>query len=153
MSITILTLFRKLIIVQWHLISRWNTIISADLDRSLVFLQHIIFTIYVHTSGQMITQPPVSITAALGTNATFTCHGNAQVFWNISGTQITLPDQLPIFARASIYTSVPTSRFSELIVTATAENNFTRTIQCLVALGAIDAPVESEIVRLFVYGE
>ena len=104
---------------------------------------------YVYTTGQMITQPPVSTTAALGTNATFACHGDAQVFWKITGTSITSADQLPIFAREKIYASLPTPRFSELIMTATAENNFTRTIQCLVTLGYVDTPVESEIV----YGE
>ena len=101
----------------------------------------------------MITQLPVSTAAALDMNATFTCGGDDIVTWEVIGTRITSADQLPIFAREKIYASLPTPRFSELIVTATAENNFTRTIKCLVTLGTIDTPAESEIVRLFVYGE
>ena len=110
---------------------------------------------HIHTPspGQMITQPPVSTTAALGTNATFTCRGDAEVFWSISGTQAVTPEVVPLFAQEQIYIPLPTQSYSELIITATADNNFTRPIRCLVALSSIDPPVQSEIVHLLVYGE
>ena len=104
-------------------------------------------------AGQMITQPPVSTTAALGTNATFTCRGDALVFWSISGTQLITSELVSLFAQEQIYVPLPTLSYSELIMTGTADNNFTRPIRCLVALSSIDPPVPSEMVYLLVYGE
>lgn len=101
----------------------------------------------------MITQPPVSVTAALGTNATFTCHGNGLVVWRISGTEAVTSELVSLFAQEQVYVPLPTQGSSELIMTATNSNNFTREIRCVVALSSIDPPVESEIVHLLVYGE
>ena len=102
----------------------------------------------------MITQPPVSTTAALGTNATFSCHGDGKVSWKINNTQANTPELVPQFAQENIYVPLPLQGSSELIITATADNNFTRLIQCNVALDSIPAQaVDSEIVHLLVYGE
>ena len=101
----------------------------------------------------MITHPPESITATLGTNATFTCHGNGQVFWEISDVQVVSAQPVQTFVQAQIYVPLPIQGFSELIMTVTAHNNITL-IQCLVATSnLINPPVESEIVHLLVYGE
>ena len=112
---------------------------------------------HIHTRtpspGQMITQPPVSTTAALGTNATFSCHGDGLVFWSISGTQTITSELVSLFAEEQIYAPLPNQGSSELIITATADNNFTQTIQCLVSLSSLDSPMGSDIVRLLVYGE
>ena len=101
----------------------------------------------------MIIQPPVSTTAALGTNATFTCHGDGKVFWGISGTQVTTSERVSLFAEEQIYVPIPNESFTELIMTATVDNNFTHEIQCLVAISIVDMPVTSEIIHLLVYGE
>ena len=60
---------------------------------------------HTHTqhTGQMITQPPVSTTAALGTNATFSCRGIGRVLWLINGTQVKSASQPPVFAKAQIF--------------------------------------------------
>ena len=61
---------------------------------------------------------------------------------------------MPTFAQEKIYVPLPTQSVSQLIVTATEMNNFTRTIQCLVDPGNVAEQLdESEIVRLLVYGE
>ena len=43
----------------------------------------------------MMTQPPVSTTAALGANATFSCRGTGGVLWQINGTQVQAASQVP----------------------------------------------------------
>ena len=113
----------------------------------------ILYHTHTHTTGQMIIKPPVNATAALGTNATFTCRGDAQVYWKITGTQAITQELVSLFAKEQVYVPLHEQGFSELIITATEGNNFTRTIQCLVASSITSEPVESEMVRLLVYGE
>ena len=100
----------------------------------------------------MITQPPVNTTAALGTNATFSCHAKGEVFWEVSGTQIVEANKMSSFATVGVYAPLPMNDFSELIVTATRDNNVTRKIKCIVSLGLVMTN-GSEAVRLLVYGE
>ena len=104
----------------------------------------------------MITQAPEKVTAALGTNATFSCRGNGEVFWEIDGRQVTTDSQAVqlVFAEAGVYVPLPTPSVSELIMTATEMNNFTRTIRCVVDPGNVVVQAEkSELVRLTVFGE
>ena len=100
----------------------------------------------------MITQPPESTAAALGTNATFSCHGNGSVFWEINRTQVVTEDQVRALAQETQeYVPLPTSSFSLLIMTATVDKNFTREVICVVDH---DGEIEkSNPVRLLVYGE
>ena len=109
------------------------------------------------TAAQLIAVPPESATAALGTNATFTCRGNGDVFWEISGTQVQTEQLVQLFAVEKVYVPLPTPSISQLIMTATEMNNFTRTIQCLtvdpgVGVGPY-AYEKSDPVHLLVYGE
>ena len=106
------------------------------------------------TTAQLITQPPSDITAALGTNATFSCRGNGDIIWEIGGTQVQTELFVELFANEKVYVPLSTVSVSELIMTATEMNNFTRTIQCLVDPGiGVGEVVESDPVRLLVYGE
>ena len=58
------------------------------------------------------------------------------------------------FAQVDVFVPLPTPNFSELIVTGTLENNFTRPLQCVVALdNVLEANEESDAVYLLVYGE
>ena len=96
----------------------------------------------------------MNTTAAQGTNATFFCRGDGDVFWEITGTQVRTEALVQLFAEAKVYVPLSTPSFSQLIVTATEMNNFTRTIQCLVDSGNVAVPPEeSDPVRLFIYGE
>ena len=53
-----------------------------------------------------------------------------------------------------MYVPLPTPSFSQLIMTATEMNNFTRAIRCNVDPGITVGPVEeSDPVNLLVYGE
>ena len=99
----------------------------------------------------MITQPPVSTTAAPGTNATFSCRGTGSVLWQINGTQVRNASQLPIFESVLVYVPLPSDGFSELIVTAT---NTSLVIICVVesGIGMGDA-VRSDAVQLLVNGK
>ena len=102
----------------------------------------------------MITQPPSDTTAALGTNATFSCRGNGDIIWEIDNTQVRIAHFVELFADEKVYVPLPTPSVSELIMTATEMNNVTRTIQCLVDPGiGVGEVVESDPVRLLVYGE
>ena len=104
-------------------------------------------------AAQLITKPPDNITAALGTNATFSCRGNGDVFWEINGTQVHTEQQVQLFAQEKVYVPPPTPSVSQLIMTATEMNNFTRAIQCLVDPGVGVGPLEeSDPVYLYVYG-
>ena len=100
----------------------------------------------------MITQPPVSTTAALDTNATFSCHGIGRVLWQINSTQVQDAGQVPGFANVQVFVPPPRDNFSELIVTATGETNATLMIICQVhpfrGVGKAD---RSEPVQLLVY--
>ena len=110
--------------------------------------------IKMHSIVQMITQPPESTTVALGTNATFSCRGIGSVLWQINGTQVQAAGQVPVFASAQVFVPLPRDNFSELIVTATRETNATLMIICAVnPFSGVEAPVESDLVQLFVYGE
>ena len=98
----------------------------------------------------MITQPPESTTAALGTNATFSCRGNGEIIWEIDGTQVLTEQHVQLFSCEKVYVPLPTPSVSELIMTASEMNNFTRTIRCLVDPGIRVGLVEkSDPVYLF----
>ena len=102
----------------------------------------------------MITQPPEKVTAALGTNATFSCRGNRDIIWEIDGTHVLTELLVQSFADVGVYVPLPTPSVSELIMTATEMNNFTRTILCLVDPGNVVGQVEeSDPVHLTVFGE
>ena len=102
----------------------------------------------------LITQPPESATAALNTNATFTCRGNGDVLWEINNTQIRTDREVRLFAEVKVFAPLPKGNVSELIVTATPANNDTRAIRCLVEeSGSVMQPQDSNIVRLLVFGE
>ena len=88
----------------------------------------------------------------MSTNATFSCHGNGSVFWEINRTQVLTESQVREFAQGTQeYVPLPTSSFSLLIMTATVDTNITREIICVVDH---DGMIEkSNPVRLLVYGE
>ena len=101
----------------------------------------------------MITQPPVSITAALGTNATFSCRGSGKILWQINGTQIRVGYQVTNFASIQVFVPPPRDSSSELIVTATRETNVTLMIICAVDQGVgVGNLARSDPVQLLVYG-
>ena len=103
--------------------------------------------------AQMITQPPVSTTAALGTNATFSCRGTGSVLWQINGTQVQDASQVPNFESILVYVPLPRPSSSELIITAIGENNATLVIVCVVDPGiGMGDIVISNAVQLLVYG-
>ena len=104
-------------------------------------------------AAQLITKPPDNITAALGTNATFSCLGHGKVIWEVSGTQVHTEQHVHLFAEEKVYVPLPTPSVSQLIMTATEMNNFTWTIQCLVDPGVGVGQLEgSDPVYLYVYG-
>ena len=107
-----------------------------------------------HITAQLITQPPESATVALNTNATFSCSGNGEVLWEIINTQIIAPDQVQQFSGMKVFVPLPKPSFSELIVTATVDNNGTQMIKCLVDPGlAVGNLEESDTVQLLVFGK
>ena len=103
----------------------------------------------------MILNPPKNVTAALGTNATFSCRASGgHIVWEVAGTQIRDLSNQQSAAQAKIYAPLPTTNYSELIMTATSDNNVTRMIECIVGpLSGVDATASSELVRLLVYGK
>ena len=102
----------------------------------------------------MITQPPESATAALGTNATFSCRGTGSVLWQINGSQVQDASQLSLLASFKVFVPLPRQSFSELIVTATRATNATLEIICLVDPGVgMGDIVASDPVQLLVYGK
>ena len=105
-----------------------------------------------HTAQGLIIQPPVNTTAALGTNVTFSCHGNGSVLWKINGQQIRDAIQLPVFEMVRLYVPLPKEDYSELFIATTLENNATRLIQCIVEQGITGRIKMSETVTLLVYG-
>ena len=101
----------------------------------------------------MITQPPVSTTAALGANATFSCRGTGSVLWQINGTQVGDASRVPNFERILVYVPLPRPSSSELIVTATEVTNASLMIICVVDPGiGMGELVMSDAVQLLVYG-
>ena len=74
------------------------------------------------------------------------------MLWQINGTQVQAPGQVPIFASAQVFVPLPRDSFSELIITATRETNATLEIICAVYKG-VETPVDSDPVQLLVYGE
>ena len=101
----------------------------------------------------MITQPPVSTTAALGTNATFSCRGAGSVLWQINGTQVRDATQLQVFEDEQVFVPLPRDSSSELIVSATEVTNATLVIMCIVDPGiGMGDPSMSDAVQLLVYG-
>ena len=96
----------------------------------------------------MISEPPLSTTAALGTNATFSCHGTGTVMWQINGTQVHDASQVSFFENLQVFVPLPRPSSSELIITATEVTNATLFIICVVDPGL----VKSDAVRLLVYG-
>ena len=113
---------------------------------------HIHNTLY---TAQLIIQPPLNTTAALGTNATFSCRGNDNITWEISNTQIRDPNQVRKHAQYGIYAPLPKPNISELIITATNVTNFTISIICLVGSSnsLTSEIIRSEEVKLLAYGE
>ena len=103
----------------------------------------------------MITQPPKNVTAALSTNATFSCHASGgHIVWEVAGTQIRDLFNQQSAAQAKIYAPLPTMNYSELIMTATSANNVTRMIECIVGpLSGVGETASSELVRLTVFGK
>jgi hypothetical protein len=97
----------------------------------------------------------VSTTAALGTNATFSCRGTGSVLWQINGTQVRDASQVPAFASILlVYVPLPRDSSSELIVTATRETNASLMIICVVDPGiGMGNLVRSDPVQLLVYGK
>ena len=95
----------------------------------------------------------MSTTAALGTNATFSCRGTGNVLWRINGTQIRDASQVPVFENVQVYVPLPRDSSSELIVTATEVTNATLVIICVVDPGiGMEDPGMSDAVQLLVYG-
>ena len=94
----------------------------------------------------------MSTTAALGTNATFSCRGTGSVLWQINGTQVRHASQLPIFESMLVYVPLPSDGFSELIVTAT--NTSLVIYICVVDPGiGMGDVVKIDAVQLFVNGK
>ena len=103
----------------------------------------------------MILNPPKNVTAALGTNATFSCRGNGgHIIWEVAGIQIRHSPDQQLAAQDKIYAPLPTTNYSELIMTATLANNVTRMIECIVGpMSGVGETASSELVRLLVYGK
>ena len=101
----------------------------------------------------MITQLPKITTAALGTNATFSCRGTGSVLWQINGTQVGDASQQLVFESILVYVPLPRPSSSELIITATEVTNASLMIICAVdpGIGMGDILI-SDAVRLLVYG-
>ena len=106
-----------------------------------------------HYTAQMISQPPVSTTAALGTNATFSCRGTGSVLWQINGTQVRDAIQVLYIESVLVYVPLPRDSLSELIVTATEVTNASLVIICVVDPGiGMGDILTSDPVQLLVYG-
>ena len=71
-----------------------------------------------------ITQPLVDIMAPLGSNATFECRGNGDITWRVRGTLITAPGPIrDIFINAMVFVPIGDVGVSQLVVTATEDND------------------------------
>ena len=111
-----------------------------------------IYSPYIHACTAQFTQTPRSTTVALGRNATFYCRGNGDLVWEISGTQIRDPIQVVLFAQRKIYAPIHQPNSTQVIITATQDNNYTSVV-CLLGphLGTVDE--RSMDVRLLLYGK
>ena len=68
--------------------------------------------------------------------------------------QVRTEQAVQIFAQEEVYVPLPTQSVSELIMTATEMNNFTKAIQCVVEPNDKTLQAESsDSVYLLVYGE
>ena len=108
------------------------------------------------STAQMISQPPENTTAALGANATFSCHGTGSVLWQINGTQVQDASQLPMFSNVCVFVPLPNDSSSELIMTASTTTNASLTIVCVVQPSPGVQPwssIKSSPVQLLVYGK
>ena len=94
----------------------------------------------------------MNTTAALGTNATFSCRGDSNITWEINGRQIRDRDEVDTFrTQLKVYVPLPKPSFSELIFTASTTTNCTSVV-CLV--GPRNGPVNtSEEVKILAYGK
>ena len=71
-----------------------------------------------------ITQPLVDMMAPLGSNATFECRGDGDITWRVRGTQITAPGPIrDSFTNAMIFVPIGDDNVSQLVVTATEDND------------------------------
>jgi hypothetical protein len=107
--------------------------------------------------AQVILQPPVTTTAALGTNATFFCRGTGSVLWQINGMQVINADQVPIFSSIYVFVPLPNDSISELIVTESTTTNASLIIICVVVDSFDEWPwtsnKSSPVQLLSVYGK
>ena len=97
----------------------------------------------------------MNTTAALGTNATFSCEGNSNITWEIANRQIRHCDDADEFRTLyKMYVPLPKPNFSELIITASSNTNSTSII-CLVgpSNGFSNQVTESEEAIILAYGE
>jgi hypothetical protein len=105
----------------------------------------------------VILEPPESTTAALGTNATFSCHGNGKVLWQINSTQVQDASQVPEFSSTlCVFVPLPNDNMSELIVTASIKTNASLMLTCVVEPSPDVMPWSSDKsspVQLLVYGK
>ena len=95
----------------------------------------------------------MNTTTALGTNATFSCHGlDGSIEWEINGVQILVQSQVDAFSSVEVYVPLPTSQgVSELVITGTQANNATLSIRCIVFRGIFQSRISDES-YLLVYG-
>ena len=107
--------------------------------------------------AHVILQPPESTTAALGTNATFSCRGSGRVLWQINGTQVQDAGQVPMFSSICVFVPLPKDSSNELIVTASTTTNASLMIVCVVeprpGVQPWSSNIKSSPVQLLVYGK
>ena len=110
-------------------------------------------------SDHMILEAPVNTSAPLGSNATFFCAvTRAEISWRLHGRNILLDDEDAwstaenngVF-RGEVFSN-STMNASELIVTASQENNRTFSIACSAFGGLSHSPLNSPNVLLTVFG-
>ena len=104
----------------------------------------------------MISQPPESTTAALGTNATFSYRGTGSVLWEINSTQVRAASQVPLFSSICVFVPLPNDSSNELFVTASTTTNASLMIVCVVQPSPGVQPWssnKSSPVQLLVYGK
>ena len=108
-----------------------------------------------YISAQTITEHPVNVTVPLSRNATFHCRGTSNITWVIATTQIRHTYQVFSYAtQHKMYIPLPKANFSELIITATMNNNRTE-IYCIVGPSNVISGEgrKSETAYLLSYGK